>query len=51
MSSCAAYEIWKEATRIMKEYFDSVSLQDMVIIARKKSKRPVRMARRLAQFK
>lgn len=51
MSSCAAYEIWKEATRIMKEYFDSVSLEDMVIIARKKSKRPVKAARRPAQFK
>jgi len=37
MSSCAAYEIWKEATRIMKEYFDSVSLEDLVIIARKKA--------------
>jgi DNA-binding IscR family transcriptional regulator len=51
MSSCAAYEIWKEATRIMKEYFDSVSLEDMVIIARKKSKRPVKAARRPSQSK
>lgn len=51
MSSCAAYEIWKEATRIMKEYFDSVSLEDLVIIARKKSKRPVKAARRPSQSK
>jgi Rrf2 family protein len=39
LSSCAAYEIWKEATRVMKEYFDSVSLKDMVEIAEKKRKR------------
>jgi len=39
MTTCAAYEIWKEATRIMKQYFDSVSLEDMVKIAEKKSRR------------
>ncbi|MGB9907416.1 MAG: RrF2 family transcriptional regulator [Candidatus Saccharicenans sp.] len=38
-SYCAAHEIWKEGTRVMKNYFDSVSLQDMVKIAEKKSKR------------
>ena len=35
---CAAYEVWKEGTRIMKEYFDSVTLQDLVKIAEKKGK-------------
>lgn len=38
-SYCAAHEIWKEGTRVMKNYFDSVSLQDMVRIAEKKSRR------------
>jgi len=42
MTTCAAYEIWKEATRIMKQYFDSVSLEDMVKIAEKKSRRKSR---------
>lgn len=43
-SYCAAHEIWKEGTRVMKNYFDSVSLQDMVRIAEKKSRRkPKRM--------
>ncbi|MDD8020821.1 MAG: Rrf2 family transcriptional regulator [Acidobacteriota bacterium] len=42
MAHCTAYEIWKEATRIMKEYFDSVSLEDMVKMAQKKSKRKAR---------
>ncbi len=41
-SFCAAYEIWKEGTRVMKDYFDSVSLQDMVKIADKKKKRKSR---------
>ncbi|MDI6844827.1 MAG: Rrf2 family transcriptional regulator [Candidatus Saccharicenans sp.] len=38
-SYCAAHEIWKEGTRVMKNYFDSISLQDMVKIAEKKSRR------------
>lgn len=38
-SYCAAREIWKEGTRMMKNYFDSVRLQDMVKIAEKKSRR------------
>ncbi|HEK86154.1 MAG TPA: Rrf2 family transcriptional regulator [Candidatus Aminicenantes bacterium] len=46
MSYCAAYEIWKEGTRIMKEYFDSVSLQDMIKIAEKKSRRQPRTTRK-----
>ena len=42
MATCAAYEIWKEATRIMKQYFDSVSLEDIVKIAEKKNRRKPR---------
>ncbi len=38
-SFCAAHEIWKEGTRVMKNYFDSISLQDMVKIAEKKGRR------------
>jgi len=39
---CPAHEIWKEGTRVMKAYFDSVSLQDLVKIAEKKSRRKAR---------
>lgn len=39
-SFCPAYEIWKEGTKVMKDYFDSVSLQDMVKIAEKKKRKP-----------
>ncbi len=41
-SVCAAYEIWKQGTAVMKDYFDSVSLQDMVRLAEKKSRRKPR---------
>lgn len=44
-SYCAAHEIWKEGTAVMKNYFDSVSLQDMVRIAEKKSRRKPRSPR------
>lgn len=46
MPYCAAYEVWKEGTRVMKEYFDSVTLQDMIKIAEKKSKRKTRAQKR-----
>lgn len=36
---CAAREIWQEGTRIMKQYFDSITLQDLVKMAEKKSKK------------
>ncbi len=44
-SYCAAHEVWKEGTRVMKQYFDSISLQDLVKLAEKKSKK------RFASFK
>ncbi len=33
---CASYEIWKEASRLLKDYFDSVTLQDLIKISDKK---------------
>ncbi len=33
---CASYEIWKEASRRLKDYFDSVTLQDLIKIDEKK---------------
>ncbi len=33
---CATYEIWKEASRLLKDYFDSITLQDLMKIDDKK---------------
>lgn len=34
---CATYEVWKEATNMLKNYFDSLTLQDLVKIYKKKN--------------
>ena len=34
--TCAANEVWKEATNILKNYFDSLTLQDLIEIQKKK---------------
>ena len=36
--SCAAYEIWKEASHILKNYFEQVTLQHVLDIWEKKQK-------------
>jgi len=36
---CAAHEIWKEATSMLKKYFDSLNLQDLIDISKKKNRR------------
>jgi Rrf2 family protein len=35
---CATYEIWNKASQILKNYFDNLTLQDVVEIDRKKRK-------------
>jgi Rrf2 family protein len=39
MTECATYEIWTEASEMLKNYFESKTLQDLVAIAKKKSKK------------
>jgi Rrf2 family protein len=34
---CGTHDIWKTATLLLKDYFDSVSLQDVVEVTEKKS--------------
>ena len=34
---CASYEIWKEASRLLKDYFDSITLQDLIKLSDKKN--------------
>lgn len=36
--TCAAYEIWSEATKLLKDYFDKVTLQYILEICEKKQK-------------
>jgi len=35
---CATYEVWKEATNMLKKYFDSLNLQDLIDISKKKNR-------------
>jgi Rrf2 family protein len=35
---CATYEIWKEATNMLKKYFSSITLQDLTEISKKKNR-------------
>ncbi len=39
MTECATYEIWKEASNLLKNYFESKTLQDLVEIAKKKKRK------------
>jgi Rrf2 family protein len=36
LPGCAAYEVWKEASRILKNYFEKVTLQYVLDISEKK---------------
>ena len=38
MTECATHEIWNEASDLLKNYFESKTLQDLVEIAKKKRK-------------
>jgi len=38
MTECATFEVWKEASELLKNYFESITLQDLVKIAKKKSR-------------
>jgi Rrf2 family protein len=36
---CATFEVWKGATEVLKAYFDSLTLQDLVVIHQKKNRK------------
>ncbi len=36
---CASYEIWKEATLLLKNYFENITLADLVKVSEKKHKK------------
>lgn len=37
INECATYEIWKNASSLLKDYFENTTLQDLVKIANKKT--------------
>jgi len=37
IGGCAAHEAWCEASKRLQDYFDSVNLQDLIAIAKKKN--------------
>lgn len=45
LPTCAAYEIWKEASQILKNYFEKVTLQYLLDICEKKQPKPKDKAR------
>jgi len=36
MSECATHEVWEHASNMLKDYFESITLQDLIIQAEKK---------------
>lgn len=36
---CAAHDVWKEASSMLKNYFESISLEDLVKRSKKKTKK------------
>lgn len=43
--ACPTYDIWKNATDLLKGYFDSITLKDVVAMAEKKDKKNKTRAR------
>jgi Rrf2 family protein len=39
LPECAAHEIWKGATMLLKDYFENISLEDLVRIGEKKRRK------------
>ncbi len=37
IKECATYDIWKNASSLLKDYFENITLQDLVEIANKKN--------------
>lgn len=39
LETCSTFEIWKNATELLKVYFDGITLKDIVAMAEKKKKK------------
>lgn len=42
---CASYEVWKKASDLLKNYFDDVTLQDLIEISEKKKRKAKQKAK------
>jgi len=42
---CATFDVWKEATNLLKNYFGSITLQDLIEIQEKKNAKAKRKAK------
>jgi Rrf2 family iron-sulfur cluster assembly transcriptional regulator len=38
INECAAYDIWKKASHLLKDFFDKTTLQDVLVLSNKKNK-------------
>jgi len=45
LESCPTFDIWKDATELLKGYFDGITLKDVVVRAEKKNKKARAKAR------
>jgi DNA-binding IscR family transcriptional regulator len=36
---CPTHEVWEEASTMLKNYFENISLQDLVVRSKKKSRK------------
>jgi len=45
LETCSTFEIWKNATELLKSYFDGITLKDIVAMAEKKKKKAKAKAR------
>jgi Rrf2 family protein len=45
VESCPTFDIWKGANDLLKSYFDSITLKDMLVMAEKKDKKTRSKAR------
>jgi Rrf2 family protein len=37
IEACATHDIWKEASRLLKDYFENMTLSDLIAISKQKS--------------
>src|SRR5512136_1033608 len=37
--TCPTHDIWKHATELLKEYFDNITLKDLMVMAEKKDRK------------
>ena len=40
ITECATHEVWKEASHLLKNYFESKTVQDLIELSKKKKRKP-----------